>query len=432
MADVRLVLGNCLEVMRGMEANSVDSICTDPPYMIDFMEKKFDTSKDNIAGRVELWAECLRVAKPGAFLLAFGGDRTHHRMMVAIEDAGWEIRTCLYWVFGSGFPKSMDIGKAIDKAAGVEREVIGPNPYNSIRGSGSPSWGEGKLKSMQGSSNLTAPATDAAKQWDGWGTALKPAAEIIVMARKKLSERTVAANVLKWGTGGINVDACRIEANADDLVAMDRHKNPTRTGWVSASPDATYKPNAQGRWPANLLLDEEAAALLDEQSGERPGAITSGGGTHFVDGVKRINPQRPMYGDTGGASRFFYVAKSSRRDRNEGLEGMPERVRNITDGHGMGPINTSKASNGGIRENRPTANHHPTVKPTQLMRWLCRLVTPANGTILDPFMGSGSTLKAAILEGFDCVGIELDPDYFAIAERRIADSKSQPYLLELT
>jgi site-specific DNA-methyltransferase (adenine-specific) len=309
---------------------------------------------------VEIWAECLRVLKPGGHLLAFAGTRTQHRMAVRIEDAGFDIRDMIAWVYGSGFPKSLDVSKAIDKAAGAEREVIGQwKPTGTARPSKNGSHSAAKTTADCGYNpdtealvNITAPATDAAKQWDGWGTALKPALEPITVARKPLVG-TVAANVLEYGTGAINVDGCRVG-------------------------------NADGRWPANLIHDgsDEVTALFPDTKGGTAVRRNSGGNTFGGD-----NPKPPMddmgYGDSGSAARFFYCAKASKADRDEG-------------------------------------NNHPTVKPTDLMRYLCRLVTPPNGTALDPFAGSGSTGKAAVLEGFGFIGIEREAEYVAIAEARIA------------
>lgn len=400
---MKLYLGDCLDILPTIPDASVDCVITDPPYGLSFMGKDWD---HGVPG-VPFWEAALRVAKPGVMLLAFGGTRTHHRLMVAIEDAGWEIRDCLMWLYGSGFPKSMDIGKAIDKAAGAEREVAGLTRGGVERGG---KFGDSHLAESEKWHNVTAPATDAAKQWDGWGTALKPAWEPIIMARKPLIG-TVANNVLAHGAGGINVDACRIpttDSLGGGMVSMGRPKSSE--GWDRPwmhDPQVTERKKAesaekvrlaevQGRWPANLVLDEDAAAILDAQSGlskstnrPRHNSRTIGGDGIFNGGTAMVTNG---HSDTGGASRFFYVAKASKRDRDEG-------------------------------------NHHPTVKPTQLMRYLVRLVTPPNGVVLDPFMGSGSTGKAAILEGFRFTGIELDPDYFAIAQRRIANVQAQLALI---
>lgn len=293
-------IGNNLEILPTLEDNSIDSIVTDPPYELGFMGKKWDSS--GIPYNIELWKECLRVLKPGGHLLSFGGTRTWHRVAVAIEDAGFEVRDSIAWMYGSGFPKSLN-----------------------LKG-----------------------------EWEGWGTALKPAFEPIVVARKPLIG-TVAANVLEHGTGGLNIDGSRIRrAEGDNSAAGNRTATFGTQKTISGGDGSGgWQQNDAGRWPANVILDPYTAELLDEQS---------------------------------DASRFFYVAKASKRDRNEGLE---------------------------------DKNFHPTVKPTDLMRYLIKLVTPPGGTVLDPFTGSGSTGKAAILEGFEFVGIELTEDYIPIIEGRL-------------
>jgi site-specific DNA-methyltransferase (adenine-specific) len=327
-----------------------------------------------------IWRECLRVLKPGGHLLAFAGTRTQHRMAVRIEDAGFEIRDMIAWVYGSGFPKSLDVSKAIDKAAGAEREVIGPNLNsrpNMVRV-------EASVLAPRVDAPLTAPATEAARQWAGWGTALKPALEPITVARKPLIG-TVAENVLAHGTGALNVDGCRVAHGDDvDLSAVQRtSQNGRPEAWrmnkaQNGREIQTYK--TAGRWPANLIHDgsEEVVGLLND------------------------------------AARFFYCAKASKRDRDEGCEGMEARARKAY----SGPV-TSDPRMTHEQQRLPSRNHHPTVKPTDLMRYLCRLVTPPGGIVLDPFMGSGSTGKAAMLEGFDFIGIERDPEYVKIAEARI-------------
>ena len=423
---VTLYQGDCLEILPTLEANSVDAIVCDPPYGLSFMGKNWDHGVPGVA----FWKEALRVAKPGAHLLAFGSTRTHHRLMSAIEDAGWEIRDCLAWIYGSGFPKSLDVSKAIDKAAGAEREVIGVNEDylrrkpNGMKTSGATAYRYSQTQ-QETNANITAPATDAARQWDGWGTALKPAWEPIIMARKPLIG-TVAQNVLVHGVAGLNVDACRI--GTDGRPHKERRNDKALDGNVyggGINGSRSLGTTTQGRWPSNLILDEESAALLDEMSG----TLTSNSGKPFKShgkqgyggGLQTKTDWEGYYGDTGGASRFFYCAKASKRDRDEGLEGMEKRI-----GGGMSGTRdqTLLTGSGNIRDPL-RRNFHPTVKPTQLMRYLCKLVTPPNGVILDPFAGSGSTLKAAILEGFNCVGIELDAEYMGIAQRRIAHAESQ-------
>lgn len=338
-------LGNCLEVLKGIPDNSVDSIVTDPPYGLAFMGKKWDYDVPEQA----IWEECLRVLKPGGHLLAFSGTRTQHRMAVRIEDAGFEIRDMIAWVYSTGFPKSMDVSKAIDKAAGAEREILSER----INRSSFDPEKQGGGGFQRGTIQVTTPATDAARQWQGWGTALKPALEPITVARKPF-KGTVAANVLDWGTGAINIDGCRV-AGLDAWTRRTPYKDNIKGGQLhAAKSESTYECGPQsgndlGRWPANLIHDG------------------SDGPTELL----------------GAAARFFYCAKASKKDRGEG-------------------------------------NNHPTVKPTDLMAYLCRLVTPPGGVVLDPFMGSGSTGKAAVREGFQFIGIEMDTEYLAIAEARIA------------
>lgn len=345
MFQNRIFRGDCREVLRGLPENSFDAVVTDPPYELGFMGKSWDSS--GVAFDPETWREVLRVLKPGGHLLAFGGSRTSHRIAVAIEDAGFEIRDGCIWLYGSGFPKSLDVSKAIDKEAGAEREPGKPGPYAARRvttGAKAQVYQDGAAE--PDTALITQPATDAAKQWQGWGTALKPAHEPIIMARKPLSEKTVAKNVLLHGTGGINVDACRIAGEKPQVTR-------SASAFMANHDGRQSEDSSVGRWPSNVLLSEEAAAELDLQ--------------------------------TGGASRFFYVAKASRSERNAG-----------------------GAENG-----------HPTVKPLALMQQLVRLVTPPGGVVLDPFTGSGSTLAAAASLGFAYTGVELSEEYIAIAEARV-------------
>jgi site-specific DNA-methyltransferase (adenine-specific) len=368
------------------------------------MGKTWDSS--GIAYSVELWQECLRVLKPGGHLLAFGGTRTWHRLAVAIEDAGFEIRDNIAWLYGSGFPKSHNISKAIDKAAGAEREVIGTTQgRTSAIHAGNHNVGSPDL--------VTAPATDDAKAWDGWGTALKPAHEPIVVARKPF-EGTIAENVLKHGVGGLNIDATRIKGSSTKRInTVQSSFMSGQIGQVQAQQKAYETGSDLGRWPANIILDEYTAELLDEQSGQLSKRFTDkSGSVGFAGGGGAF----PTYldGDNMGASRFFYVAKASKRDRNEGLDELPKirhADRNVTDGVG--------GDNPRNRTNQAKQNFHPTVKPTALMQYLIRLVTPNNGVVLDPFCGSGSTGKAAILENKHFIGIEITPEYLPIIEGRL-------------
>lgn len=349
-----LIHGDCLEELKKLADNSVDSIVTDPPYGLSFMGKKWDYDVPS----QEIWEECLRVLKPGGHLLAFAGTRTQHRMAVRIEDAGFEIRDMIAWIYGVGFPKSLNISKAIDKAAGAEREKI-PNPLAAKQTS---SIGTNAYGDYNATTHIAPnPVTDAAKQWEGWGTALKPALEPITVARKPLIG-TVAENVLTHGTGGINIDGCRV--GSEQITTNGRGKQDGSTPIVPLSPDYVGATHI-GRFPANLIHDgsEEVVGLFPNDS-----------------------------------ARFFYCAKASKTERQWF----------------------------GVH------NPHPTVKPIALMRYLCRLVTPPNGTVLDPFMGSGTTGIAAKLELFNFIGIEREAEYVDIARERIASHEPEPqtgYLL---
>ena len=455
--------GDCIETMNAMPPESIDAIVTDPPYGLGFMGKKWDALPPSLE-----WAEaCYRVLKPGGHIAAFGGTRTWHRLAVAIEDAGFEMRDSLAWLYGSGFPKSHDVGKAIDKAApradmfaefaahyGARRKAAGLNHRQVCeagrfygehnKGGASVNWEKGygvptpaqwdtlapllglssewlplierveaertKVGQRNGTDleyapgegrrrdatvlDITAPATPEAAQWDGWGTALKPAFEPIVLARKPLAEKTVARNVLAHGTGAINVDACRIGTTVETWPATRSYGGDpsevafTKTaGGVQRAQSTGSAPS--GRWPANVLLDQHAAAWVDEQSGtlhtQDPKTRAS---KSKREGVTRMGTGRSIeYDDRegpSGASRFFYVAKAPKRERP-----------NV----------------GGVQ--------HPTVKPLAIMRWLIRLVTPPGGVVLDPFAGSGTTIEAALIEGFDPVGIEMETDYLPLIQHRI-------------
>jgi len=420
---MKLFLGDCLDKLKEIEDNSVDSIVTDPPYGLAFMGKKWDYDVPSQA----IWEECMRVLKPGGHILSFAGSRTYHRMAVRIEDAGFEIRDQIMWVYGSGFPKSHNIGKAVDKIEGNEREDLGKHP--TINGTGK-KWRKNgsEIEYVKTSPHLT----KGNSEWEGWGTALKPAHEPIVMARKPLIG-TVVDNVLEWGTGGINIDDSRISTDEDQ-------RRPSKGGENGLNNTNTFKIREKkveeqvkhnGRFPANIIFDEEAGKILDEQSGISKSS----------DAVRRNNQSKYSglengavcygkygdidtrgYADVGGASRFFYCPKTSKTDRNEGLEHLEDKLT-----QGM-RANASPALVGDDESGRTTAkNNHPTVKPTDLMLYLIRLVTPKGGTTLDPFMGSGSTGKAAVRGGFDFIGIEREEEYMKIAEARIEFEKNRPF-----
>jgi site-specific DNA-methyltransferase (adenine-specific) len=395
---------------------SVDAVVTDPPYGLSFMGKKWDYD----VPAVEVWAECLRVLKPGGHLLAFAGTRTQHRMAVRIEDAGFEIRDMIAWVYGSGFPKSMDASKAIDKAAGAEREVVGCRTKSGIGGSqtfAQDAWTQANRGAIE--LEITAPATDAARQWQGWGTALKPALEPITVARKPL-DGTVAANLLKHGTGGLNIDGCRVAGVAPQVTQGGQRSSGGIMNANGGERGTLSQPHEDGRWPANLIHDgsEEVLAHFPETAASKSGG--QAGSNANPMSWNELNPLRTREGhnDSGGsAARFFYCAKADKSDRDAGLEGFEKRQ--------AGQIASKDGGGGGWSKdadknpNLTRANVHPTVKPTDLMRYLCRLVTQPGGVVLDPFMGSGSTGKAAVLEGFNFIGIEREAEYLAIARARI-------------
>ena len=397
--------GDCLDILKTMPDCSVDSIVTDPPYGLSFMGKRWDYD----VPAIEIWAECLRVLKPGGHLLAFAGTRTQHRMAVRIEDAGFEIRDMIAWVYGSGFPKSLDVSKAIDKAAGAEREIV-----DSYTRQGRSAGILGAAVEIQ--RNITAPSTDAAQQWQGWGTALKPALEPITVARKPLIG-TVAENVLAHGTGGINVDGCRVRDGSETGGDKPEYTANKGNAVYGAGMGGGAWANTTGRWPANLIHDgsEEVVGLFPVTGASKATPRNNG---EFKSVAKGRELPHLTYGhdDNGGsAARFFYCAKASKRDRDEGLVGFEEK----RTGGMQATADGSMLTGSGNERTTTRANIHPTVKPTDLMRYLCRLVTPPGGVVLDPFMGSGSTGKAAILEGFQFIGIEREAEYIEIASARI-------------
>jgi site-specific DNA-methyltransferase (adenine-specific) len=421
-AAIDLYCGDCIAVLTTLADNSVDSVVTDPPYHLTtgkqggtgdaslnlnspagrsristgFMGKVWDGG--DIAFRPELWRGVFRVMKPGAHLLAFGGTRTYHRMACAIEDAGFEVRDCIQWIYGSGFPKSLNVSKAIDKEAGAEREVVGPGTrHNSKRCA----VAHGDTERLAGGiPPITAPATDAAREWQGWGTALKPACELIVLARKPLSEGTVVANVLKWGTGAINIDACRIGDFAgcrplpygrDGEASANRRYTERGSTNFAATPGPRGGSPA-GRWPANIITDGS-----DEVVGAFPAESKSGGSvvsppspkTAGIYGDYARDGQRfHGHADNGSAARFFYTSKADGEDR--------------------------------------LGSKHPTVKPVDLIQHLVRLVTPPGGTVLDCFAGTGTTGEAAWREGMRAILIERESEYQDDIRRRMKLAMAGP------
>jgi DNA modification methylase len=359
MSRARIIVGDCRESMAALPEASVDAVVCDPPYEIGFMGKSWDAS--GIAYDLEVWRQAIRVLKPGGHLHAFSGSRTYHRMTCAIEDAGFEVRDQIMWVYGSGFPKSHDVSKAIDKAAGAEREVVGFDAVAAKRAAAVGTSAYGDYKGQTG--DITAAATAAARRWSGWGTALKPAHEPICLARKPLVG-TVAANVLRHGTGAINVDGCRVPA--EKATGWGGGGSALYDGGLSREGGEARLQDV-GRWPANFIHD---------------------GSDEATEGLR-------------DAARFFYTAKASSEDRDEMLGDVPR-------------------------------NMHPTVKPTDLMRYLVRMVTPPGGTVLDPFTGSGSTGRAAMLEGMRFIGCELSPEYAEIARARIRFTLGPLFAHEVT
>lgn len=389
-----LALGGVLETLKTYPDNTFHGLFCDPPYGFKFMNKKWDYDVPS----VEIWQECLRVLRPGGLLLSFGGPRTFHRLACGIEDAGFELRDCLMWLFGKGFPKSQNISLAIDNAAGAERQVVGTrvltgNAAISTKDKGG-TYGV-QVGSATKEVQVTAPATELAQEWDGYGTALKPAYEPVILARKPL-DGTMAENIAKWGCGGLAIDACRV--------------------------------GDEGRWPANLILDEEAGALLDATVGSSPSTLTGRadpkrkhknpsdkeGKSWFGGGASSV------YADSGGPSRFFYCPKVSTKERELGCESLPlKSAGECTEREdGSAGLNNPRAGagrGGGAR------NHHPTLKPIALTEYLAKLILPpSGGVLLVPFSGSGSEIIGALKAGWPAVmGIERESEYVEIAKCRI-------------
>ena len=401
---LKLFHGDCLKVLPTLEENSVDSIVTDPPYELGFMGKKWDAT--GVAFNVDVWREAYRVLKPGGHLLAFSGSRTYHRMAVAIEDAGFEIRDQIMWVYGSGFPKSMAIDKQLDKHLGVEREIVGRNPNSRENSTKDNTLFESGTVGK--TDYITKPSSEEAKKWEGWGTALKPAHEPIVLARKPL-EGTVVNNILKHGVGGINIDDSRVPGEEIPINKLEMWSGFGE----KIKPEYEQEMNNKGRFPANLIHDgsEEVTELFPRaKGGAYPAKRGKAVSTTFASGQETEGGFRAM-GDDGSAARFFYCAKANKRDRNDGLDGFEVKRPDTRTKTGMGTFDEKGVA--------AQTNHHPTVKPIALMQYLVRLITPPTGIVLDPFMGSGSTGKACMYEGFGFIGIDQSEEYVKISQARI-------------
>ena len=406
----KIIQGDCLEELKKLPDNSVDSIVTDPPYELGFMGKSWDST--GIANNVELWKECLRVLKPGGHLLAFSGTRTYHRMASAIEDAGFEVRDMIEWVYGSGFPKSRNIGLDIDKRNGITKN----------RGKAFVVAGQSGQKDKDTGGDLvpgsnTMGAYVAKNEWSGWGTALKPAHEPICMARKPLAEKTVAENVLKYGTGGINIDESRVDYNGEIPNIGGRANHTRGDGYGFKELGENIEANTQGRFPANLIHDnsEEVRECFPETGKSTGGRIGNKGSALNMMG-QDYEAGDPGYGDSGNASRFFksiiYQAKASKNERNKGCEGLEEKQYSH-DGR------EKEIENPYQRNKSVATNNHPTVKPIALMEYLIKMVTPKGGIVLDPFAGSGSTLVSAKENGYQYIGIERESEYINIINARL-------------
>ena len=435
MVEWQVHNADCLDVLPNLDL--VDAVITDPPYGLKFMGKNWDHGVPGVA----FWEAILGAMKPGAHLVAFGGTRTHHRLMVAIEDAGFEIRDVIMWVYGSGFPKSLDVSKAIDKAAGAERKVVGSKlgqPGYSLKENDTDAHNRktyGQYTDAVKEVEITEATTNKAKEWEGWGTALKPAYEPIILARKPLIG-TVAQNVLEHGTGALNIDESRVitednlnggsyakVSNRHDLPGIER--SAASAGRFAKTVEEDFK-QPEGRWPANFIHDgSDEVVELFPQTGKANMRYPTGKGildpsTGWNQNSMTDKTTRGFTDQGGSASRFFYCAKASKGERDAGL----------TEEHTAGEMTDRKDGSAGLNSPRAGTgrtsggkNNHPTVKPLALMRYLCKLVTPPGGVILDPFAGSGSTLVAATELGFDSVGIELEKEYAKIMVKRLESCK---------
>ena len=486
MIDLRL--GDCLEILKTLPDNSVDSVVVDPPYGLGFLNKEWDSPKKHkelidretkrsqerfeegkspvkggfskgvqpglaIGGAkegrwfqewCELWgAECLRVLKPGGYILSFSAPRTYHRMATAFEEVGFQVRDQIMWIFGSGFPKSHNIGKAIQKQSG-DVKVVGKKTGMGTTGNSYVSNNEEYIGGDKGVYKKEYDDIEINNQWEGWGTALKPAHEPICMARKPLSEKSIAENVLRWGTGGINIDASRIESEVRTTpIHSDDVKDDTTMFGLHKTIQHERVETTEGRFPANIMFDEEAGKLLDEQSGptsqghwsktKTTGFGEFGNGSSTYEGVGPKDKNK----DKQGPSRFFYSAKVSKKERDMGLDDFEAKAQRTTSGGTrdfnarcanckkkfIGSPNTICSCDNPITDNQvfKKKNNHPTVKPIAVMEYLIKMVTPKGGTTLDCFMGSGSTGIAAKNLGMNFIGIEKEQEYMDIAKQRIGE-----------
>ena len=422
---------DCLIALKNIADNSVDSLVTDPPAGIAFLNNAWDDDK---GGRKEwqkwlseIMAECLRVLKPGAHGLVWALPKTSHWTATALEDAGFEVRDCVYHAFGSGFPKSNNIGISIDKLKGNKRDVVGKNPasrpYNYTKGKTSTGW----------PSPIRPNITKGNLEWEGWGTGLKPAVECWWLVRKPIEENTIAKNVLKYGTGGINIDRSRIPfVNNEDKKEQEKTINAfkncknkiqiteLRQNWSDRS--KVNEQHSQGRFPSHLLHDgsDEVLNIFPNSktiSKASNGGPTYGGNAMFSSKTQHIEGKERGYLDSGSASRFFYCSKVNKKERNAGCEELEEKLANIQQPHNSKTLEE--------RYKMTNKNSHPTVKPQKLMSYLINLITPPNGIILDPFMGSGSTGVAAYTNGYEFIGIEKEKEYFIVANKRIKHAIKQ-------
>jgi DNA modification methylase len=438
MSKFKLRCGDNIELLKKLPDNSIDAIVSDPPYGLSFMGKKWDYDVPS----VEFWKEVYRVLKPGGHVLSFGGTRTYHRMVVNIEDAGFEIRDQIMWLYGSGFPKSHNIGKAVDKLQGNKREIVGEKEQTGAKFK---SWSDDPEQTRwhnQGFNKLdgkTFGITKGQSKYEGWGTALKPANEPICLARKPLSEKSVAENVLKWGTGGINIDGCRIKFNGDkpkecELVDFRGNGDQMNLGASGKErktiEDKNYIPNDEGRFPANIILECICDEVIKgEKFDRKPRPKVNDHNENSIFGIGGVGVENYDYNDKGdihtnpmcpcrlmdeqssGASRFFMNVSYNNLEQKEYRFAYQAKV--------------SKKE-----RNMSGKCSHPTLKPIQLMSYLCKLITTPGGIILDPFAGSGSTGIAALLNGFRFIGMEKEQEYFDIMEKRVNDFESYRQFLK--